>query len=165
MGDCGVNVGAWAGDFQSDRNAYESVCVAVCAVWTKCPRVHGWTGCRSLDVWSLYGRQSVSKPSQFQANLQHRNGTGSLWGWVGGRSDGGCVTSEWPLERQGVLLGGARLACVEGEGAKGRRVDWQMADGMNGRDGNCNCIQSELDLDSIAAAPPRAGEAPVLVWG
>lgn len=126
MGDGGVSVGAWAGDFQRGHNAYESVCMAVCAVWTKGPRVHGWTGCRSLDVWSLYLRQSVSKHSPFQANLQHRNGTGSLWGWVGGRSDGGCVTSEWPLRRQGVLLGGARLACVEGEGAKGTGglADW-----------------------------------------
>lgn len=67
------------------HNACESVCMAMCVGWTKGPRVHGRTRCRSLDVWSLDRRQSVSnKPSPPQANLQHRYlsryGTGLLLG-------------------------------------------------------------------------------------
>jgi hypothetical protein len=44
------------------------------------PRGHGWTGCRSLDVWDLDRRRPVSEPSPFQGYLQHNKGTGSLLG-------------------------------------------------------------------------------------
>lgn len=50
------------------------------SVWSdsKIHGVHGcmWTGCRSLDVWGLDRRPSVSEPSPFKGNLQHGKGTG-----------------------------------------------------------------------------------------
>lgn len=121
-------------------------------VWTKGPRIHGWTGCRSLEVWSLDRRQSVSRPSPFQANLHHRNGTGSLWCWVGGRSDGGCVTSEWPLERRGGVLVGARVVRLEGEGpAKGTGglADWHRWQPGRWDEWTGNTIASKLNWNWI----------------
>lgn len=118
------------------QNAYESVCMGgdLCRLvrGSTSPRLDGMS--ISGYVWSLDRRQSVSKPRPFQADkLQHRNGTGSLWGvWVGGRSDADCVTTEWPLERQRDTLVGARVACVEGEGPRGR-MDWRIGGWQTGR--------------------------------
>lgn len=72
----------WAGDLQGGPQCVRKclyVWLSVSSWWSKGPRVHGWTGCRSLDVCVELGqarRQSVSKPSASQAELQHR--------WLGG---------------------------------------------------------------------------------
>lgn len=45
----------------------------------------------------------------------------------------------------------------QGDGWIGGLADGGRADGMNGR-GDANCIQTELELDLVDAACPRAGQ-------
>lgn len=130
------------------------------------PRVHGPAVGRDVDLWMRRvwagGSPSVG-PVHSRPTCNTEMGPACSGAGLEGEATPGCVTAEWPLERQGGVLTWCEGGVCRGRRAKrtdgladwqiGRLADGRRADGMNGR-GRRNCIQAELELDLIAAASP-----------